>query len=1001
MAFDPKSPSNLILVSTPSNTNPTAAQTQPGPTSTTTTTAISDCTLVSFRADDGIGCNTEETSALIGLLDARDRHETGDDDDGEPNDDDHDGSPRSLSRLYRRELVSCIERWENRLMDSAKTTTQKEEDVLNLVLLKMTHTVTHLSEIYLLSESLSSYYEDGIDMVEEDPTRNTAGMVTADTVRYLRWNHMDDVVDLVQRGMLPEGMDVDALLRLDQPEYYGSTTDTNGGIKLYWFLFRKLVLRGRLQEAWSVLSHHSACRRCAKLNQDDFDDTVDDYRYRDPTILEDAEAFEWIETLLSSAPLPGGRDDCDDTFGSGSAGREEGEEDELNGIPTSAYRLCATNTTNNTNNIGQHLGEFNIHATMSYYKAWKESLTRTLKTNTQVQNLTRRIPSLQRYLWDILSGGYGTATGTTPDDSWAEVLVAELLYARPNLRMEDVHVRARAAMTLCRNNVRAGEGGERDASLQDIVIAFMRGNTGVVVEALHGLGGGSGAALPATMLALLCNIFTNLNKINPSNLSYDLPTELLLSASSAILSSFTARNHTDTGVSLSTRLLKPHILPPPITNTNTNIHNNDDGFDINEDITPTTTTGNIDINESSTRICAHVAESLERHYPESDAEAKILMNFCQKSVKAGSRRMLDACDGLAFARYSSYTKKGIMGPATYWLLRGVEYAAMLGMGSGGSDGDLRGGGDCSVRNAPCFRHLVGVCHRATVMLLDALVTYNSCMYVDDDKISGEEDEKVDDNVATMQDRASGLLLHTLQSTRDILQAITEDNATAYLLIATTDNNDSKSDIRNTHHHHYHPSIPLLQHVEAISNASLEGNRKKIALEITKCMEERLRRGDGLDGAVTTLAPPNLFGYFFEMAFDLLVVEDDGGDGGAGDDVEESSSLSASPSFAVHGIHTLMSRYAQYCALLENGLVTELMMTGGGDARAVCQDITDVEMFEALGKGLMRAFIAQNAEIKKSGSPVNNASPGKTTTTRTIIDVEREEYNLQLLLEPSM
>ena len=131
-------------------------------------------------------------------------------------------------------------------MDSAKTTTQKEEDVLNLVLLKMTHTVTHLSEVYLLSESLSSYYEDGIDMVEEDPTRNTAGMVTADTVRYLRWNHMEDVVDLVERGMLPEGMDVDALLRLDQPEYYGSTTDTNGGITPYWFLFRKLVLRGRL-----------------------------------------------------------------------------------------------------------------------------------------------------------------------------------------------------------------------------------------------------------------------------------------------------------------------------------------------------------------------------------------------------------------------------------------------------------------------------------------------------------------------------------------------------------------------------------------------------------------------------------------------------------------------------------------------------------------------------------------------------------------------------------
>jgi len=363
--------------------------------------------------------------------------------------------------------------------------------------------------------------------------------------------------------------------------------------------------------------------------------------------------------------------------------------------------------------------------------------------------------------------------------------------------------------------------------------------------------------------------------------------------------------------------------------------------------------------------------------------------------------MLDACDSLAFARHSWYKKKSDMGPATYWLLRGVEYAIMLGMGS-----DAQGGVDCRVTNTPCFRHLVGVCHRTTVMVLDALVTYNSSMYVDNDNNDGEEeDEKVDDDGTTMQERALRLLLRTLQSARDILKAMTEDDATAYLLIGTTDDDVSKAGVGKHHHYHYHPSIPLLQHVEAITSATLEGHRNKVALGITKCMEERLRTGEGLDGAVTTLVPPSLFGYFFEVAFDLLEVEND--DGGAGDDEEDaSSSLSVSPSFDVHGIHTLMSRYAQYCALLENGLVTESVMScgggvGGDDARIVCQDIKDVEMYEALGKGLMRAFIAQNAEIKKSASPVNNVSPGKTTTTRPIIDVEREEYNLQLLLEPSM
>jgi len=86
-------------------------------------------------------------------------------------------------------------------------------------------------------------------------------------------------------------------------------------------------------------------------------------------------------------------------------------------------------------------------------------------------------------------------------------------------------------------------------------------------------------------------------------------------------------------------------------------------------------------------------------------------------------------------------------------------------------------------------------------------------------------------------------------------------------------------------------------------------------------------GERLNGAVMTLALPNLYEYLFEVAFDLLMVEDDGGVGGAGDDVEELSSLSVSPSFEVHGIYTLISRYMQYCTLVENDLVDELVMSG--------------------------------------------------------------------------
>merc|ERR1719491_1963691 len=100
------------------------------------------------------------------------------------------------------------------------------------------------------------------------------------------------------------------------------------------------------------------------------------------------------------------------------------------------------------------------------------------------------------------------------------------------------------------------------------------------------------------------------------------------------------------------------------------------------------------------------------------------------------------------------------------------------------------------------------------MVLDALVTYNSSMYVDNDNNDGEEeDEKVDDDGTTMQERALRLLLRTLQSARDILKAMTEDDATAYLLIGTTDDDVPKAGVGKHHHYHYHPSIPLLQHVE--------------------------------------------------------------------------------------------------------------------------------------------------------------------------------------------
>ena len=73
--------------------------------------------------------------------------------------------------------------------------------------------------------------------------------------------------------------DVGKLLELPQPEYY-----LPGG---FWVLLRKLVLKGCLEDAWAVLSAHSACHRCAN----DFDG------YEDPTLEEDRDAFGIIQSF--------------------------------------------------------------------------------------------------------------------------------------------------------------------------------------------------------------------------------------------------------------------------------------------------------------------------------------------------------------------------------------------------------------------------------------------------------------------------------------------------------------------------------------------------------------------------------------------------------------------------------------------------------------------------------------------------------------------------------
>lgn len=146
MAWDPKCPAALLLPTCDPETK--------------------ELRFDQFLADDGVGCNSYERSALMKLISAQgEYYKKGDD------------NVKALSRIYQRALNECLEGWEG---DEAVNT-----DDTSLEALKLVYAVTQLSDVYLLMPS-SDETLDG-----QDPW-SMPGAVTADTVRYLRFQHMSD-----------------------------------------------------------------------------------------------------------------------------------------------------------------------------------------------------------------------------------------------------------------------------------------------------------------------------------------------------------------------------------------------------------------------------------------------------------------------------------------------------------------------------------------------------------------------------------------------------------------------------------------------------------------------------------------------------------------------------------------------------------------------------------------------------------------------------------------
>lgn len=433
MAWDPKCPAALLL-----------------PTSDPQTKELR---VDRFLADDGVGCNSYERSALMKLVAAQGEYYTSGSD-----------NVKALCLTYQRALNECLEGWEG---DEAMN------DVDSVEALKIVYAVTQLSDVYLLVPSSDDTPDN------EDPW-SMPGAVTADTVRYLRFHHMSDPFEVVGDGL-------EDMLESSQPEQFGAP---------YWKLLQTLVLRGCLDDAWNLISRHSLFRRCFENKTELLDE------YHALTIEQDKEGFRVLQSLLLSAPLPGGRSEWND---SGLSSDDDAQEQDdttllLDGVPRDAYKLWDSKW---YSSVEDGPLAFNPHAAISTTKVWR----RAVVDNASLHGLVRRIPQLQANVIDILAGKFDVVVF----DSWSEAMCAELLYQRPNLCPKDMHVRTESIMKKMAAPATSG--------FDQVVLSVMKGDAGRALEVLYDLGGSSGAALPATMVrpdGVLQNVSTLQRRILPN-----------------------------------------------------------------------------------------------------------------------------------------------------------------------------------------------------------------------------------------------------------------------------------------------------------------------------------------------------------------------------------------------------------------------------------------------------------------------------------------------------
>ncbi len=309
-------------------------------------------------------------------------------------------------------------------------------------------------------------------------------------------------------------------------------------------------------------------------------------------------------------------------------------------------------------------------------------------------------------------------------------------------------------------------------------------------------------------------------------------------------------------------------------------------------------------------ITAHVADILAQHWPKSDAEVRGLLTIAIDAVRRGSFRILDSCESLCFARHLYYRRLGKLEPSIFWLLRGVECSTKLGVDVDDDD-DVKEDeipSDVVITRSMCFRQLTRLCVHMSTELLQALLQSSS---------------------TTKEDVS--LLFHVIKQTKDVQSVITDDEIADLVVLD--------------------PSVSLFIHVTDIGWNIFQRNDKDAAKAIIHCLEERR----DLDGSMIILSYPEFYGCFLSLAFDILTTED----GPIGENNDASSA-----SFDVYGMQVLFCCLDRYCNAEKYGTCT---LKNNGSRKLLRDDINIENMRVAFGKGLMRAFVTQNAQIGRMKS----------------------------------